>query len=516
MYLEDTLPAVKIMSKNRPNSGNNTSNVPRRKKGSSSADEQTALVKQLCKTYTHSVSKLVYAFAALQEQTADDSHDTVSAALAKSSRADAIEAISTALAGGVAKVIRCEDLSLRTGVLRDLPALRAARAVGGRRLRRADLVRAGVAAAEAEAEEGGRDPPAADAAAKAAAAVVAPAPAAVGVAAAAAGFARAAARPASAVAISSAAADGDDASSRPASALPKVSAFHQRQMMWQSKKLIKIAEKKVDKENKEREVTLPPMRKKMLGQYAHVESVLKRERVKAEDTRVNAAERRADEEAEARMAAERVAKEAVKEKQRIQEVCDLAETLRMTAEARVGGALAHARGRSKCAPRNSARNSAQLRNSVSRHHLLRYENVLGKTRLAQLHSEELEIRDAFGDQKLEKWPMMPTKKVLRVTASEVFDGRVSQEFRVKDTDESSKGVSLLMGRSATTQTSEVQCILFDHNLSDLEAARWWDANRHRFEKAQRAFVRSQTSQGLQVSPRNPFPAAANRQPLAAK
>ena len=122
VYLEDTLPAVKIMSKNRPSSGNNTSNVPRRKKGSSSADEQTALVKQLCKTYTHSVSKLVYAFAALQEQTADDSHDTVSAALAKSSRADAIEAISTALAGGVAKVIRCEDLSLRTGVLRDLRA----------------------------------------------------------------------------------------------------------------------------------------------------------------------------------------------------------------------------------------------------------------------------------------------------------------------------------------------------------------------------------------------------------
>ena len=76
-----------------------------------------------------------------------------------------------------------------------------------------------------------------------------------------------------------------------------------------------------------------------------------------------------------------------------------------------------------------------------------------KTRLAQLHSEELEIRDAFGDQKLEKWPMMPTKKVLRVTASEVFDGRVSQEFRVKDTDESSKGVSLLMGRSATTTLS---------------------------------------------------------------
>ena len=353
VYLEDTLPAVKIMSKNRPSSGNTTSNVPRRKKGSSSADEQTALVKQLCKTYTHSVSKLVYAFAALQEQTADDSHDTVSAALAKSSRADAIEAISTALAGGVAKVIRCEDLSLRTGVLRDLRA----RFVPPEPSAGVDC---GVQTWSERAsprpkrkpKKVAEDPPAADAAAKAAAAVVAPAPAAVGVAAAAAGFARAAARPASAVAMSTAAADGDDASSRPASALPKVSAFHQRQMMWQSKKLIKIAEKKVDKENKEREVTLPPMRKKMLGQYAHVESVLKRERVKEEDTRVNAAERRADEEAEARMAAERVAKEAVKEKQRIQEVCDLAETLRMTAErARVGGALAHARGRG--APRSS-------------------------------------------------------------------------------------------------------------------------------------------------------------------
>ncbi len=91
-----------------------------------------------------------------------------------------------------------------------------------------------------------------------------------------------------------------------------------------------------------------------------------------------------------------------------------------------------------------------------------------KTRLAQLHSEELEIRDAFGDQKLEKWPMMPTKKVLRVTASEVFDGRVSQEFRVKDTDESSKGVSLLMGRTAATGRTEAQCILFDARMySDL-------------------------------------------------
>ena len=76
---------------------------------------------------------------------------------------------------------------------------------------------------------------------------------------------------------------------------------------------------------------------------------------------MNAAERRADEEAEARMAAERVAKEAVKEKQRIQEVCDLAETLRMTAEARASEARSRMlAAESKCAPRNSARNSGQF------------------------------------------------------------------------------------------------------------------------------------------------------------
>ena len=40
-----------------------------------------------------------------------------------------------------------------------------------------------------------------------------------------------------------------------------------------------------------------------------------------------------------------------------------------------------------------------------------------------------------------------------------------------------------MGRSAALQTSEVQCILFDpKHLSDVQAARWWEQNRRRFEK----------------------------------
>ena len=53
----------------------------------------------------------------------------------------------------------------------------------------------------------------------------------------------------------------------------------------------------------------------------------------------------------------------------------------------------------------------------------------------------------------------------------------------QDMESGERGVSLLMGRNASTRASEPQCVLFDPNiLSDLQAARWWVANRHRFDK----------------------------------
>jgi len=105
---------------------------------------------------------------------------------------------------------------------------------------------------------------------------------------------------------------------------------------------------------------------------------------------------------------------------------------------------------------------------------------------ASKHSEHLEIRDAFGEGGLEVWPMFAGKKVWRVADAANFDGRVSQEFRVKDAQSDLPGVSLLMGRLAGSKSStEVQCVLFDaKRISDLEAARWWDANKHRFVKRQ--------------------------------
>ena len=42
--------------------------------------------------------------------------------------------------------------------------------------------------------------------------------------------------------------------------------------------------------------------------------------------------------------------------------------------------------------------------------------------------------------------------------------------------------------------TEVQCIIFDPKfLSDVQAARWWQSNRHRFEKKKRSAIRSLSS-----------------------
>jgi len=86
-------------------------------------DEQAEVVRSLCKTYQHTVSKLMYAFAALYEQSkADEESKTISAALANSHRAALLEHLSSTLASGVERVIRSPDLAMRSATLRDLRA----------------------------------------------------------------------------------------------------------------------------------------------------------------------------------------------------------------------------------------------------------------------------------------------------------------------------------------------------------------------------------------------------------
>ena len=85
-------------------------------------------------------------------------------------------------------------------------------------------------------------------------------------------------------------------------------------------------------------------------------------------------------------------------------------------------------------------------------------------------AEMLEVKELLDGRKLESWPMVPGKRVLRISPAEEFDGRVSQEYRVRD-EGGERGVSILMGRSSATKQPAAQCILFDPKyLSDLQAA----------------------------------------------
>ena len=79
--------------------------------------------------------------------------------------------------------------------------------------------------------------------------------------------------------------------------------------------------------------------------------------------------------------------------------------------------------------------------------------------------------------------MFPGRRVHRVLESDEFDGRVSQEFRTKDSESGERGVTLLMGRLASGKVAECQAVLFDTKyLSDLQAARWFAEHKPRFER----------------------------------
>merc|ERR1719247_3402444 len=117
-------------------------------------------------------------------------------------------------------------------------------------------------------------------------------------------------------------------------------------------------------------------------------------------------------------------------------------------------------------------------------------SAIGASVPSRQHSEALEIRDAFGEKGLEVWPMFPGRKLHRVLDSDEFDGRVSQEFRVKDAESGERGVTLLMGRLAHGGTTECQAVLFDTQyLSDLDAARWYEHHGGRFQMVRERIAR---------------------------
>jgi len=251
--------------------------------------------------------------------------------------------------------------------------------------------------------------------------------------------------------------------------------------LWAAKAAERRDQLRIDKENKEREAEKAPEGKKN-QKWAHVESVMRKQRLASEEGWKLDMQAEMQEEREARREAERKAREEAAARQQVAAERDRAEELRKEAIQKMDHA--HARMVAAEGKYDQAKKA--------------------QDQLAQQHAETLEVRDAFGEKGLEIWPMFPGRRVHRVLDSDTFDGRVSQEFRVKDSESGERGVTFLMGRLAHAKASEVQAVLFDSKyLNDLEAARWWQQNGHRFEQVKERIAREkQRAQSAQPSTRS--------------
>ena len=380
-------------------------------------------VKQMCKTYKATTEKLLYAFAALSNQNDQiKTHKkTVQLAMNESATKMLLNNISGALATSISQVVDSKDLALRNTVISDL------------RMRFKPP-----------------DPPAkVDASAQAALSPL-----------------RA---PQTSVSDQNPKSEVVDMSKEKENELtrPVVStlrsgpsdAVYDRMKVWQARKNAKL---QLQAQAKEKEVVrkLQPLRARPNDKYAHVVSVLQRERQAASNARVAEAEKKSVVSEQRAQEAEAKAEFEREERARMQALMDQA--LIMQEEAKQ--ALQNAKQEQEEAESKLEKLQAEVDRDTKK------------------RAEIAEIKQALGGRKLETWPMVPNKRVLRVQPTDDFDGRVSSEFRVRD-EKTERGVSFLMGRSVVTQRPEVQCVLFDpRHFSELQAARWWSENCHRFSK----------------------------------
>ncbi|KAL3927449.1 MAG: hypothetical protein SGPRY_002816 [Prymnesium sp.] len=368
--------------------------------------EQAEAISALCKTYTHTVSKLLYAFAGLKSvDDADGKAASVSQALAKGERTSLMEQISNSLSGGVEKVVRHEDVALRCGVIRDLrirfkPAAGPVMCDSGTQPSPPPLRAKSMSLAKLsfkstpEWDDGEQQVSPLRKASSAQAVETKPIDPAT-------------------TSLPPPVEDGSNARLEEPSGPP---GLYERQMEWERRRQAKLQETRDEKARMEAEAAMAIKRRPSL--YDHIESAMRRERRAEEDRRVAKAEEMAQEAAAAREQAEARAKFEELQRAKMQEVMRLAEEAREQAEARMREADERAR-------------EAQILYEAARKE---------QEEQAVKHKEELEIRDAFGDGGLEHWPMYPGKKVLRVMDGDEFDGRVSSEFRVKDAESDQAGV----------------------------------------------------------------------------
>jgi len=453
------------------------------------AVDHSAAIAAMCKTLNATVTKLLFSFTALQttsECGAESASSSIANALAASKREELQSKIVEALAGTVERVVRCDKAAIRSSVLRDIRArftppevkkvemidqgVQTAPRKPSMKMAAAAVAAQAKAAAEAEKNDDailrqlrGEEPPPPPAAAQ-----MPPAPATTDASTAAApSTAGASARTSSAPPAKA----GEKP--RPVSAQGALPGIYERQMQWAARAAEKREAARVQKENREREgeqVEKP----KASNKWAHVESVMRRQRLDCQEEWKMECKERVDSEIERREQAEQKFREEREARERMAAERDRADQLRAKAEK--DRLEAHSR-----------MVEAEKKYQVAK---------VSADEMARRHAEELEIRSAFGEGGLEIWPMFPGRKVHRVLESDHFDGRVSAEFRVKDAESGERGVTLLMGRLAAGKGSEAQAVLFDTKyVSDLDAARWWESNAHRFEKAkERALLCAQRAQ----------------------
>jgi len=257
--------------------------------------------------------------------------------------------------------------------------------------------------------------------------------------------------------------EGPRAQSAPLGGLPGI---YERHKVWEQRKLDRLHELRLEKEEQESAQATKKAVLPISSRWKQVESVLRRERRADEDTKVGIAQRQAEEERAARKTAEAAAREAEAAQRQAEERAAASQVAQRQAEAVAREARVH---------------------MMAAQRMYEEEKQRADQAVASRADAE-EVAEAFGREGLAVWPTFPGKKVWRLDTY-VFDGRVSAEYRVKDAGSNERGVSLLMGRVAGTQSTQAQCVLFDSKLlSDVECARWWEANRYRFETKQKMSI----------------------------
>jgi len=424
-------------------------------------DEQTEVVRSLCKTYTHTTAKLLYAFTALNDQEQQEGKATsISGAIGAGNRSMLLELVTSTLSAGMEKVVRSEDVAMRSGVVRGLrarfaPPEKKASADAStdteglpkdkrlklnssrsslHEMQSASQTASQTASPTRSAEEASKSVPS---------------------------------LPALNVKLTPQTTEEEaEAEAKGKKALkpsPTV-AIYERMKQWESKKEAHIRDERKKQDEKtaaEMGTTEEVKQRRQQGAWAHVQSAIRTELKADESNKLAQAEARAESEKTARTEAEEARRR--QEKRAAQMAQELAES----EEARL----------------HIERQLLSTRERLAATQT-KYEDVRNElSAREQREAEEREIKDILGARKFEFWPMFPNKRVLRVNDSDEFDGRVSQEFRVRE-ESNEPGVSLLMGRSVKTQASEVQCMLFDPKVkNDLHAARWFRENGARYDSS---------------------------------